>query len=49
MFRADGFIKPLGYSGFLSAVWMLWRMNRNAKQTAVVMKAEIIVPLRWFK
>ena len=39
----------LGYSGFISAVIMLWRMHRNARQLDIKAKAEIIVPLRWFK
>lgn len=39
----------LGYSGFFSAVVMLWRMNRNAKATGIKTKAEFILPLRWFK
>jgi len=42
-------IVRLGYSGFLSAVWMLWRMNRNAKQLRIISKCELILPLRWFK
>ena len=43
----DGGVKRLGYSGFLSAVWMLWRINRNAKQNRVMSIVEIRVPIRW--
>lgn len=42
-------IKRLGYYGFLSAVFMLFRMNRNARKTGVTMKCEIIVGLPWLK
>lgn len=39
----------LGYRGFLSAVVMLWRMNRNARQLDIKTKAEFILPVRWFR
>ena len=42
-------IERVGYRGFLSAVWMLWKMNRNAKEMRLNTKAEIILPLRWFR
>jgi hypothetical protein len=42
-------IKRRGYSGFLSMIWMLWRMNRNAKKLDIKTKAEIILPVRWFR
>jgi hypothetical protein len=42
-------LKRLGYSGFLSAVWMLWKMNRNAKQLRITTKAEIILPVPGLK
>lgn len=42
-----GVIQRMGYSGFLSAVIMLWRMNRNAKQLGLVTKAEFTLPVRW--
>ena len=42
-------IVPLGYRGFLSLIWMLCRMNRNAKQLDIHTKAEIILPVRWLR
>ena len=46
---ADHFIVRLGYRGFLSAIWMLWKMNRNARALQINTKAEIILPLRWLR
>ena len=46
---ADHFIVRLSYRGFLSAVWMVWKMNRNSRQLGITSKAEIILPLRWLK
>lgn len=43
------FIKRLGYYGFLSAVWMLWKMNRNARQLDIKSKCEITLPMPWLK
>lgn len=43
------FIKRLGYRGFLSAVWMLWKMNRNAKALRINTKCEIVLPIRWLR
>ena len=40
-------IERVGYSGFISAVWMLWRMNRAARQVDCKVKFEVIVPMRW--
>lgn len=42
-------IRRFGYSGFLSAVWMLWKMNRNANRMRIHTKAEILLPIRWFR
>lgn len=42
-------IQRIGYSGFLSAVWMLWKMNKSARTNQIHMKAEIIVPLKWLR
>lgn len=38
-----------GYRGFLSAVLMLWRMNRNARKLNIKTKAEFIIGFPWFK
>lgn len=43
------YIKRVGYRGFLSLVWMLWRMNRSAKLFGIKTKAEITLPVRWLK
>ena len=43
------FIKRLGYSGFLSLIWMLWCMNRNCKRLDIHTKAEIVFPVRWLR
>ena len=47
--NAERYIVRLGYRGFLSAVWMLWKMNRNGKQLGIVTKAEFILPVPWLK
>lgn len=39
----------LGYRGFLSAVVMLWRMNRNCRKLGIKTRAEFIVGFPWFK
>lgn len=45
----ETYIVRLGYRGFLSAIWMMWKMNRNARALAMTTKAEIIFPLPWLK
>lgn len=44
-----GYIVRLGYRGFLSAVWMLWKMNSNAKQLGIKSRCEIMLPIRWLR
>ncbi len=43
------FIKRIGYRGFLSAVWMLWKLNRNARQLRIETIYEIRLPVPWLK
>lgn len=43
------FIKRVGYSGFISLIWMLYQQNRNAKRLGITAKYEIILPVRWMK
>lgn len=47
--KPDRSIVRLGYSGFLSAVWMMWKMNRASRAFDIKTKAEIIFPLRWLR
>jgi hypothetical protein len=47
--ETSGFIKRVGYRGFLSMIWTLWRMNRSAKKMRIQCKAEIMFPVHWLK
>lgn len=47
--NTDDSIKRLGYRGFLSAVLMLWRMNRSARILGVSLRCEIVLPVRWLR
>lgn len=40
-------LKPLEYRGFISAVWLLWKMNRNAKQLRIKTRAVFTLPVPW--
>lgn len=42
-------IKLMGYRGFISAVWMLWRMNRASRAAGVTTEARIRLPIRWLR
>ena len=42
-------VKRLGYRGFLSAVWILWKMNRNAKKLRITTECRIRLPIRWLR
>jgi hypothetical protein len=42
-------IKRVGYSGFLSAVLALWRMNRGAHRSGTRARFVVEVPLKWLK
>lgn len=42
-------IVRLNYRGFLSAVWMLWKMNRSSRSVGVKTEARIVLPLPWLK
>lgn len=44
----DRFIRRVGFSGFFSLVWAMFRMNRNAKKLGLQTKMEIKLPVRWF-
>jgi hypothetical protein len=48
-FHPDRFIKRLSYRGFLSAVWMLWKMNRAAKSNGIRTRCQIDLPIRWLR
>lgn len=39
----------VGYRGFLSAVWMLFKMNRNARQLGIRSRCEFITGMPWLK
>lgn len=43
------YAKRIGCYGFLSAIVMLWRLNRNAKELGIKSKIELTLPLRWFR
>ena len=45
----SGYIKRIGYRGFFSMIWTLWKMNRGAKKANIKCKAEITFPLRWIR
>ena len=42
-------IKRVGYHGFLSMIWMLWKTNRQSRILGTKCKMEVIFPVRWFK
>lgn len=48
-FPSNPNIKRVGYYGFLSMIWTLWRMNRQAKTLNIKCKAEITFPIRWLR
>lgn len=42
--------RPLGYSGFLSLVWLLFKANRSHKRLGVKTALTITLPIeRWLK
>lgn len=38
-----------GYRGFLSLVWMLWKMNHKLRQLDMTSKVEITLPMPWLR
>lgn len=43
------YLKRVGYHGFVSMIWTLWKMNRQAKKLGIQCKAEILFPIRWLR
>lgn len=42
-------IERWGYKGFLSMIWMLWKMNRQAKLLKVNTEVVVAIPVRWLR
>ena len=42
-------VKRIGYKGFLSIIWVLWKMNKQCRKKNFKAKYEFILPVKWFK
>jgi len=39
----------VGFHGFLSLIWALFKFNRSARKSGISSNIEITLPLRWWR
>jgi len=45
----DWQVSRIGYHGFMSLIWVLFKFNRAARKSGIESNIEITLPLRWWR